>query len=230
VFVGTFGGGLVAGDCVDLRLWVGAGTIAWLGTQASTKVYKSREGIGARQSLEAHVEPGATLFSFPDPVTCFAGARYEQVQRFEVKAGGGVVALDWYTSGRKARGERWAFERYSARTDVYHGGDHVLADAVRLDVSDGPIDPRFRTGGFDCFAAVAIVGQTVRALAERVLGAVNAEPLGRGVGLLSSVSPIRGGAVLRVAGGGPEEVARYVRGHVRGVEELLGEDPWARKG
>jgi hypothetical protein len=77
---------------------------------------------------------------------------------------------------------------------------------------------------------VAIVGHTVRALAERMVAAVNAEPLGRGVGLLSSVSPIRGGAVLRVAGGRPEEVARYVRGHVRGVEELLGEDPWARKG
>ena len=229
VFTSTFGGGLVAGDHVDLHFRARAGTTCWLGTQASTKVYKSRAGVGASQSLHAVVEPGATLFSFPDPVTCFAGARYEQRQRFDVEPGGGLVALDWYTSGRKAHGERWAFDRYAARTDVFVAGDHVLADAVLLDSAQGPHDSKFHTGGFDCFATLAIVGQPVACLAEQVLAAVNAEPLAKSMSPLSGVSPLRGGIILRLAGEGPEAVARYLRRHLYGVEELLGDDPWARK-
>jgi urease accessory protein len=229
VFTSTFGGGLVAGDHVDLHFRARAGTTCWLGTQASTKVYKSRAGVGARQTLHATVEPGATLFSFSDPVACFAGARYEQRQRFEVDSAGGLVAIDWYTSGRKAHGERWAFDRYDARTDVFIADDHILADAVLLDAAHGPLDARFRTGGFDCFATLTIVGAPVARLADQVLAAVNAEPLARSMSPLSSASPLRGGAVLRVAGDGPESVARYLRQHLSGVEELLGDDPWARK-
>jgi urease accessory protein len=229
VFTSTFGGGLVAGDHVDLRFHARAGTICWLGTQASTKVYKSRAGVGARQTLHAIVERDASLFSFPDPVACFAGARYEQRQRFDVEAGGGLVALDWYTSGRKAHGERWAFDRYSARTDVHLAGDHVLADAILLDAAAGPLDSRFRTGGFDCFATLVVVGEPVSRLADHVLAAVAVEPLAKSTSPLSSASPLRGGAVLRIAGDGPESVARYLRRHLSGVEELLGDDPWARK-
>lgn len=229
VFTSTFGGGLVAGDHVDLRFRARAGTTCWLGTQASTKIYKSRAGIGASQTLHAVVEPGATLFSFPDPVACFAGARYEQRQRFDIEPGGGLVALDWYTSGRKAHGERWAFDRYSARTDVFVDCDHVLADAVLLDAAHDAIGLKYRTGAFDCFATLVIAGDQVSHLVERVLDAVNAEPLRTSRSPISAASPLRGGMLLRVAGDGPESVARYLRRHLSAIEELLGDDPWARK-
>jgi urease accessory protein len=229
VFTSTFGGGLVAGDHVALRFRARPGTTCWLGTQASTKVYKSRDGVGASQALHATVESGATLFSFPDPVACFTGARYQQRQRFDVESGGGLVALDWYTSGRKACGERWAFDSYSVRTDVFMNGDHVLADAVLLDAAHGPIDTKFRTGGFHCFAALVIAGEPLAPLAAQVLTTVNAEPLAKTSVPLGSASPLRGGIVLRAAGDGPESVARYLRRHLAGIEELLGDDPWARK-
>ncbi len=230
IFVSTFGGGLVSGDHIDLRVVARGRSVCWLGTQASTKVYKSRGGVGCRQTLHATVGDGAILFSLPDPVTCFAGARYEQRQRFDVDLGGGLIALDWLTSGRIARGERWQFDRYHARTDVHHAADHVFADAVLLDPAQGPVAGRFRTGGFDCLATLVVVGHPLQAAAEQLIAAVSAERLTRGAALLATASPIRGGAVVRVAGPGPEDVARYVRSRLAGVAGLLSkDDPWSRK-
>jgi urease accessory protein len=229
IFASTFGGGLVAGDQIDLDFTARGRSVCWLGTQASTKVYKSRDGAGARQTLRARVAAGATLFSLPDPVTCYAGARYEQRQRFELERGAALVALDWLTGGRTARGERWQFDRYESRTDVHHAGDHAFADAVRLDPADGPLGSKFRTGGFDCLATLVVIGEPLQPFADQLVAAVAREKLTRDAALLSTASPIRGGAVLRVAGPGPEVVARYVRSHLSAIPALADDDPWARK-
>ncbi|MEO7328853.1 MAG: urease accessory protein UreD, partial [Minicystis sp.] len=77
VYVATFGGGLVDGDALHLDVTVSAGTTALLGTQASTKVYRCPTS-SCRQDLVARVGAGALLVSLPDPVACFAEARYAQ--------------------------------------------------------------------------------------------------------------------------------------------------------
>jgi sodium/pantothenate symporter len=93
VVASTYGGGLLAGDEVALMVMAGPATRCTLGTQASTKVYRSEIGQVSRQSLEADVGPGAILAVAPDPVTCFAGARYEQCQRFRLAAGASLLLL-----------------------------------------------------------------------------------------------------------------------------------------
>ena len=79
VYMSSYGGGLVDGDRVSLDVTVERGATAFLSTQASTKVYRSREGTASR--LEALVDDDALLVFAPDPVVCFAGARYRQWQR-----------------------------------------------------------------------------------------------------------------------------------------------------
>ncbi|HVI96228.1 MAG TPA: urease accessory protein UreD, partial [Anaeromyxobacter sp.] len=56
----TLGGGLVAGDALDLEIDVGGGATALVGTQAHAKVFRS-PGPWASQTLSARVAPGATL-------------------------------------------------------------------------------------------------------------------------------------------------------------------------
>ncbi|CEH16945.1 Urease accessory protein UreD [Ceraceosorus bombacis] len=55
-----------------------------------------------RQVMRHLVRPNATLVLLPDPVTCFAGARYTQVQRFDLRCAdtSSLVMLDWFTPGR----------------------------------------------------------------------------------------------------------------------------------
>ena len=91
-YAATFGGGLVGGDEIRLRVDVTAGARALLTTQASTKVYRSPHGTSAE--LQGRVGLDGLLVVAPDPVVCFAGARYRQVQRFHVEEGGTLVVMD----------------------------------------------------------------------------------------------------------------------------------------
>lgn len=229
VFAGTYGGGLLAGDWIDLRVRVNCGATALLSTQASTKVYRSGNGQTARQTLRARVEQDALLALLPDPVTCFAGARYEQVQRFDVRPGGSLVLLDWLTSGRRAREERWAFHRYQSRNDIFIGSRHLFRDAIRLDAATDVIGDAHRMGRYDCWATAVLVGPRVAGAAQAIAKRIAREPIRPAAPLLFAASPLDDGVVLRVAGRETEQVGRWLREQLAFLPGLLGADPWSRK-
>jgi len=231
VFTSTFGGGLVDGDEVDLEVRVGPKASCVLTTQSATKVYRSSAGNGCRQVLNAVVDDQSLLLLVPDPVICFAEAKYEQVQRVDMASGGGLVAVEWLSSGRRERGERWAFVRYRSRFDVHVDRDHVLAETLLLDPVDGPIASRYRMGAFDCLAVVVLVGQALSDATERLVRAGGSSVVGNDgeCTFLEAVSPIRHGAILRVLGPTPERVGQYLRDKLSFLADHLGEAPWARK-
>ena len=73
------------------------------------------------------------------------------------------------------------------------------------------------------------MGQPLRAAAAALLKDLAARPVERRGSLISSASPVGGGAILRVAGQQVEEVGRELHRHVAFLRGLLGDDPWARK-
>jgi urease accessory protein len=220
---------LVAGDVVDLEAVIGDDATCVLATQSSTKVFRSIAGGTTRQSLRARVGAGALCAILPDPLTCFAGARFEQRIAVDLDSNASLVLVDWLTSGRRARGERWAFKRYSSRIDVRIAGKLALRDAVLLDEADGPIDGIYRMGRCDCFGVVVLLGPQVKTACVDLLTQANAQPVNRGESLIFSASPLPGGMILRVAGPATEIVGRWIRDRLRFVPGLLGGDPWARK-
>lgn len=135
LYVVGYGGGLVSGDSVDLDIDVGSQCCLLLLTQGSTKVFKTRtsrptQGVSTatfsstlashtqraqslddgqlsmtRQNFRFLVRKHSTLVLLPDAVTCFARARYDQVQRFDLRDHtSSCVVLDWITPGRTAVG------------------------------------------------------------------------------------------------------------------------------
>ncbi|ERT02854.1 hypothetical protein HMPREF1624_01157 [Sporothrix schenckii ATCC 58251] len=145
VFMLSYGGGLVAGDQVNLRIEVQAGSRLSLVTQGTTKVFKATGAgraapvaVPTRQNLTVDVAPGAGLCLLPDPVQPFAESLYEQVQvvRLDERGVDGVdktapslCLLDWVTQGRAARGENWSFTSWKGRNEVWL----ATGDAVRDD-------------------------------------------------------------------------------------------------
>jgi urease accessory protein len=227
VVTSTYGGGLLAGDEISLRLRAGDGTRCVLGTQASTKVYRGGDAT-SRQSVDADVGRGAVLAVAPDPVTCFAGSRYEQRQRFRLAETASLLLIDWLTSGRAARGERWAFGRYRTETRIDVGGTCVARDATLLE-ADGATTVAERMGRFDCVASVFLLGPDFTAAAAALLERLAKSPVGRRAPLVASASPLRDGALLRVAGGAAEQVGRFISRCLGPAWDALGEDPWSRK-
>ncbi|HWE00936.1 MAG TPA: urease accessory protein UreD [Tepidisphaeraceae bacterium] len=229
VFSSTFGGGLVAGDQINIDASVGEKATCVFSTQASTKVYRSIDAGPTRQSLRLRVGPGGVCALLPDPLTCFAGAVFEQRIDVDLDSTATLVLVDWLTSGRRARGERWAFQKYLSRIDVRRENKLAFRDAVLLDEADGPIDGDYRMGRCDCFGVVLLLGPRVEAACAQLLNQANAQPVTRGESLIFSASPLAGGMILRVAGPRTEIVGKWIRDRLRFVPGLLGGDPWARK-
>eukprot|EP00964_Phaeocystis_antarctica_P052113 scaffold30486_cov63-Phaeocystis_antarctica.AAC.7 len=117
--LGSYGGGLLGGDVVDLHVRAECGAVLALTTQASTKIYKAKaDGVPTQQRLTAEVAAGALLVVAPDPVVPFAQSAYAGLQRYALEPGASLVAVDWVGSGRVSNGERWAHGSFSTRTEL----------------------------------------------------------------------------------------------------------------
>lgn len=286
VYLSSFGGGLVDGDHFDVQVDVDPGAFALLGTQASTKVYRSPErragdalasggptapdgtdgtaataasagaagtGGGCSQRLSARVGEGAALALLPDPVVCFADARYDQTLDIALAPTASLVAIDGYTCGRSARGERWAFSRYASRTVVTRGvtrgvtrapsggpgvagGQRSLVDATRLERRRGHRAIADRMGRFDVVLSLIAFGPRFISVREAMLAAIPHEapngngPSGDPAPVILAVSPVGDdGCIVRVAAERFETASLALRSSFLALAHVLGDDPFARK-
>ncbi|ORX74061.1 UreD-domain-containing protein, partial [Linderina pennispora] len=149
-YILSYGGGIVHGDQIHVDVHAHPGTALLLLTQGSTKVYRYRPGrppsylknprnegkfdIGQTyQTLIVTVHSNALVCLLPDPVTCFESAKYNQRQMVHMQESASLVLLDWMTSGRMSRGERWAFDKYLSVNVVETQGTVIVRDALLLE-------------------------------------------------------------------------------------------------
>lgn len=226
-FASSFGGGLVAGDHLDLEVAVGDGAAAAIGTQSSTKVYRDAVDAWAEQTLDARIGRGAALALLPDPVTPFSGSRYRQRFAIELAEDASLLLVDACTSGRAARAERWAFTDYDSRLRLTRAGMPLLIDATRLRAVDGrPLAERM--GRFQAIATVVLLGPRCLDSANLLLAASRAQAVERDAPLLVSASPLADGVLVRLAATAFETIDRWLRAHLGGIAATFG-DHWSRK-
>ncbi|MEM1109969.1 MAG: urease accessory protein UreD [Planctomycetota bacterium] len=229
VYANTFGGGLVAGDRIDLEVEAGPNTTAVLTTQASTKVFHQQDGFGAEQHLNAAVGEDAKLLVLPDPLTCFADAVYRQTQRFALAPSASLVLLDWFTAGRVASGERWDFAEYRSLNVVAIDGREVIFDQTRINAqtlsSLGPLC----VGNYDVLANVFLVGPAVREAVESFRGWIADQSIRNGAGYTVGFSPADWGGVLRIAGRDTQTLTALLQERLYFTHPWLGGSVWDRK-
>ncbi|KAI5461185.1 UreD urease accessory protein-domain-containing protein [Mariannaea sp. PMI_226] len=120
VFLLSYGGGLVAGDQVNLSIHVRPESKLSIATQGHTKIFKtSSADIITRQNLNVHIENDAGLCLLPDPVQPFEDSVYAQTQIFRLESRSSLCLLDWVTHGRSARGENWSLVHWSGRNEIW---------------------------------------------------------------------------------------------------------------
>ncbi|RSM11035.1 hypothetical protein CEP52_003244 [Fusarium oligoseptatum] len=89
VFLLSYGGGLVAGDSVNLTIHVRQNAKLSIATQGHTKVFKSPSAdVITRQNLNVNIEDDAAMCLLPDPVQPFEDSVYAQTQIFRLKKPG----------------------------------------------------------------------------------------------------------------------------------------------
>lgn len=228
-FTSSFGGGLVAGDQTTLSVELGVGAGCFVGTQASTKVYRNPTGLPSGHRTEAMLGPGSLLVFAPDPVQAFAQSSYEQRQEFRLARDAGLVLVDWFTAGRTARGERWQLDSYHSRNDVFVDGRRVFVDSLLLEPGQGALDGPHRLGRFNCVANLLLVGPVAASVGERLQEMADETPVARAGRTISMTSRFNDGLIVRIAGESTEEVGRMLHSRLHPLVSHLSDDPWARK-
>jgi len=206
------------------------------------------------QRLDVSVATGGALFLLPDPVTCFRDAAYHQSQTFRLARGASAALLDWYTSGRRARGEKWAFARYYSANEVFIDGVRTARDVVLLD-GDGasaggasgagggarggvPVLPRRaladRMGPYACYATLLLCGPLVQGVVRELEARIEEISVFRvreAPDVLWSLSAVHGdtsGRVVRVAGKETEDVKGWLSGALRGLVDVIGAEAYSK--
>ena len=220
-YTSTLGGGFVDGDRVRLRISVAEGAQAFVASQGSTRIYRSPQGC--ESEVRAEVAANGALVLAPDPLACFAGARYRQRTELELARGASVAAWDVLSAGRS--GERWSFERCSLGLSVRREGRTVLDESWLLDPAHGALGERL--GRFDALGTVFLAGPLFAGARATLMEAESARPRAR---VLASVSPVaEDAAVVRLAAISVEELIRDLRARLFAIPDLLRDDPWARR-
>ncbi|KAH0267420.1 urease accessory protein UreD, partial [Aureobasidium melanogenum] len=181
LYILTYGGGIVAGDSLNLRIDLDTTTRLLILTQGSTKIFKApTSSTISRQDMNMHLKPAAALVYLPDPVQPFAQSAFEQNQRFYIHhqqalPDASICVLDWVCQGRKALGEDWNFFKYSSKNEVWlvdgstSSDDKrlLLRDNVTLDASDEAIQTSLarRMDGLGAFGTLILYGPVFASLA-----------------------------------------------------------------
>ncbi|KAI9794960.1 MAG: hypothetical protein M1833_007334 [Piccolia ochrophora] len=133
IFLLTYGGGLVAGDRIDLSVTIAASARLALVTQGSTKIFKApNPEIVSKQSLQVRIKSDGALLYLPDPVQPFKESVYEQRQTFTVDSyKGSLCVLDWVSEGRTARQEKWNLWQWKGKNEVWSLGEIDGGEAHR---------------------------------------------------------------------------------------------------
>ncbi|TKA29142.1 hypothetical protein B0A50_03652 [Salinomyces thailandicus] len=189
VYLLTYGGGLVAGDGIDLSVTLESTTRLILLTQGSTKLFKAPcRDVLSKQCMNVHLAPGSALCYLPDPVQPFKSSCFEQSQIYNIsvpedgmKDTANLCVLDWVCNGRPANGENWSFFRYCSRNEIYlclpEGKRRLLLrDNIALDDYEQQDSIACRMHGLAAFGTLIIHGPLFKRLGQFFMDEFKALP------------------------------------------------------
>jgi urease accessory protein len=157
---------MVQGDTVRLRIHCGAETLTFLGTQASSRVYRHLDAKTASQEIDGTLEADALAVVFPDPLVLHADSRFRQKQNWNIAPSASLVLGDWFQCGRSDSGEQFAYTSWETEIALRVAGKLAVLDRFR---SEPPReDPRLpgRFGANNLLLNLYVLGPVASALAE----------------------------------------------------------------
>ncbi|KAK9673771.1 hypothetical protein RND81_12G188300 [Saponaria officinalis] len=209
-------------------------------------VFKSIGSKWSEQILEVRVGHEALLVVIPDPVTCFAAARYSQKQVFRVSSESNLLLVDWFSSGRYESGERWAFDSYRSTNYIYEDDEPLFLDTVLLTQGIGSSISQ-RMHDYQIIAMVVILGPKLGNLRKQIQENVKSfisssfqvklgTPMLKSkfsptkpnfVASCSTFGPQGAGLIVRVAAMTTESVYQFLRLQLASLEPFVGAFPYS---
>jgi urease accessory protein len=172
----SYGGGLVAGDSIRLRVRCEAESRLLLSTQANTRIFKSLDGQQAAQLTEGHVAENALAVVLPDPLVPQADSRYHQAQHWHLTDDATLLLADWWHAGRTDLGEKFAFTSFSTELRVSVAGRLTLLDRFTLRPAEHLATSQATFGPYHTALSLYLVGPPDGARFQRIADALRQLP------------------------------------------------------
>ena len=172
----SYGGGLVAGDSIRLRVRCDAGSRLLLTTQANTRIFKSIDGRRAEQITEGHLAEKALAVVLPDPLVPQAASRYHQTQHWHLHENATLLLADWYHAGRTDLGEKFAFTTFATELRVHVAGRLALLDRFALNPATHLATSQATFGPYASALSLYLVGPPQSAQFQQLAAALRQLP------------------------------------------------------
>jgi urease accessory protein len=172
----SYGGGLVAGDSIRLRVRCEADSRLLLSTQANTRIFKSLDGRQAEQLTEGHLAENALAVVLPDPLVPQAASRYHQAQHWHLAPNATLLLADWWHAGRTDLGEKFAFTTFSTELRVSVAGRLTLLDRFALRPEEHLATSQATFGPYHTALSFYLVGPPDGARFQRIAKALRQLP------------------------------------------------------
>ncbi|KAK5311998.1 hypothetical protein LTR70_008431 [Exophiala xenobiotica] len=174
VFLLTYGGGLLAGDSINLTVTLEPHTRLALLTQGSTKIFKSKSSTSTTTATSTTAQTLPLPVASPFATTTNQPSRQTLNQNFYVDPFGSssILLLDWVNSGRPALNEKWTLSSWKGRNEIrefdeYSNGRLLIRDALLLFNDDNNLaDLSAKTDGKGILGTLIIYGPLFKSLAD----------------------------------------------------------------
>ncbi|MDF7800340.1 urease accessory protein UreD [Pontiellaceae bacterium B1224] len=164
----SYGGGVLQGDQVELKIRCGELTGLLLKSQANTHVYRNEIGKKAVQRIEADCEPGSKVWNIPEPLVLHEGAIFRQEQIWNIAESTDFILADWMLSGRSESAEQFIFERYESYVLISVDGKAVVEENLSCYPAEMDIRSPAAFGPYDLLLNLYILGPKADEHAEKL--------------------------------------------------------------
>ncbi len=168
IVLSNYGGGMVQGDQVRLRITCERASRLYMGSQANTRIFKNPEKQSPCQVLQGRLKEGAFAVINPDPVVPHEGSSFRQSQEWHVDPTSSLLLVDWISSGRSESSESFAYRTFESETRIRSGGKTVLVDRFASDPTRQSPSAFARFGPYQTLMNIYFWGSRLLPVAEQM--------------------------------------------------------------
>lgn len=153
----SYGGGFVEGDQVELDVACKENTTSIISSQANTRVYESN-GKQCKQKLKMKLSRNAFHVFFNDPLVMHSGGNFIQENNINLDKESILLFIDWFSAGRTANGESFAFKAFETSTKIKVEKQTVLWDNFKITPEKMDVHSPGMFGNHSSFLNIFIIG------------------------------------------------------------------------
>lgn len=155
------GGGYIEGEYYENNIKLEEESQAILTTQASSKIYKSENGIPSKQYTNLQLEKNSKLEFINDSVILYKDAVYEQITDIYLNEESSLIYSDGITAGWSPDGKLFQYTSARLKTNIYLDGELIYLDNLKITPKDYDVQSFGILEGYKNFGTMLVIDKRV---------------------------------------------------------------------